>query len=284
MLLVNGVKSYSHDTSKNPFATGFGAPDTQLTLGFSSLEGKLVANILIANSPQLLLSCLYFAYNGLWTYMLVSQEWLSYAQEKKGLRVTSPRGKQRSTYTLQLPYRYGIPLMIISGLLHWLVSQSIYLLDIDAYNFYNEINTTDSLKICGFSPEAILVTIIVGSVALIFGLANGFRRYPATSMPVATSNSAVISAACHPPPSDDEAYLKAIQWGVCGRDMGDALDVYYKHGMSWSKEPMQRAQKDVAIEVGHCSFTSLPVTPPREGALYAGESFHFRHTRVEPLS
>lgn len=36
-------------------------------------------------------------------------------------------GQQRSTYRLQLPYVYGVPLVIISSGLHWLVSQSLFL-------------------------------------------------------------------------------------------------------------------------------------------------------------
>lgn len=52
--------------------------------------------------------------------MLLADEW------SKGHRVTSPSSKQRSTYRLQLPYRYGVPLLIKSAFLHRLLSQSFY--------------------------------------------------------------------------------------------------------------------------------------------------------------
>lgn len=48
------------------------------------------------------------------------------ATTRKGLRVTAPRGEQRSSYFLQLPYRWAVPLMIVSGALHWLMSQTIF--------------------------------------------------------------------------------------------------------------------------------------------------------------
>ena len=49
------------------------------------------------------------------------------------LRVTEPCGLQRSTYYLQLPYLYAIPLLIVSTLLHRLVSQSIFIAHIAVY-------------------------------------------------------------------------------------------------------------------------------------------------------
>lgn len=57
--------------------------------------------------------------------MLMAEEWSGYVHERKPLRVSNPSGSQRSTYRLQLPYRYGIPLLVLSGLLHWPVSQSL---------------------------------------------------------------------------------------------------------------------------------------------------------------
>lgn len=47
--------------------------------------------------------------------------------EAPGPCVTYPKGQQRSTYYLQLPYRYVIPLMILLVAMHFLTSQSIFL-------------------------------------------------------------------------------------------------------------------------------------------------------------
>ena len=59
--------------------------------------------ILISNLPQLILSLLYTAVNGMWTAMLVGDEWNSYGIRRKGLRTTYPVGHQRKTYWLSLP-------------------------------------------------------------------------------------------------------------------------------------------------------------------------------------
>jgi hypothetical protein len=56
------------------------------------------------------------------------------AYHRKGLRVSeNPRGAQRSTYFLQLPYRYAIPLLIVSSAMHWMVSQSLFLVTVLRY-------------------------------------------------------------------------------------------------------------------------------------------------------
>ncbi|KAF2834550.1 hypothetical protein M501DRAFT_1000189 [Patellaria atrata CBS 101060] len=86
----------------------------------------LLINAIIANLAQPTLSFIYFTVNGLFTAMLATLELHDFVKHRKGLRVsTVPKKEQRGTYFLQVPYRYGIPLMIISILLHWLVSQSI---------------------------------------------------------------------------------------------------------------------------------------------------------------
>ena len=85
----------------------------------------LLQTVLVADSPQLLLSLIFLTYNSLFTCMLVANEWNQYAHSRKPLRVTSPTGVQRSTNRLQLPYKYGVPLLFISGTVHWLVSQSL---------------------------------------------------------------------------------------------------------------------------------------------------------------
>lgn len=84
---------------------GFGQVSVDALINFTdimSLEGPIVM-VLIANLPQLILSLLYTALNGMWTAMLVGVEWNTYGQEHKGLRTSSPVGSQRRTYWLSLP-------------------------------------------------------------------------------------------------------------------------------------------------------------------------------------
>lgn len=76
---------------------------------------------------QLILSFCYFALNSFLTRIQVEEEWNSYSRSYKPLRVSHPRGQQISHYRLQLPYKYSIPLIGMSILLHWILSNAIFL-------------------------------------------------------------------------------------------------------------------------------------------------------------
>lgn len=89
--------------------------------------GNFLASVLLPNMPQLILSCAYFAYNALYTRMLAESEWQSFSVGYRPLRVTNPQGQQWSTFRLQLPYMYSIPLLVISIILHWVTSNAIFL-------------------------------------------------------------------------------------------------------------------------------------------------------------
>lgn len=76
--------------------------------------------------PQLMLSIGYMALNGLLTRMAAEYEWSMFSVNFRALRVTDPIGQQKSTYRLQLPYRWSIPIIALSAILHWVYSNSIY--------------------------------------------------------------------------------------------------------------------------------------------------------------
>ncbi|KAI8938163.1 hypothetical protein NX059_005828 [Plenodomus lindquistii] len=207
---------------------------------------SLTGGILLANMPQVILSYLYLAFNALYTNMFVAREWSGYAKQRKPLRVTSPLGQQRDTYWLNVPFRWAIPMTITSGIFHWLVSQSIFLVQITVTNAADR-QKTRQISTCAYSPVAIILCTIVGSVIAFGGIALGKKRYPA-GMPMASSCSAAISAACHPVPEDAQASLRPLQWGATSHgEMGE----------------------DGSEPVGHCTFSGLPVEQPIPGRLYA---------------
>ncbi|KAL8685755.1 MAG: hypothetical protein Q9218_007560 [Villophora microphyllina] len=246
VLLDKGISNFqlTDKSLKGIWNLGYGTITSQSLLAkgvILSGKGGLFATVLLANLPQLFLSFLYLTYNGLFTCMLLGQEWASYAHHRKPLRVTWPRGEQRSTYRLQLPYTYGIPLIVFSGVLHWLVSQSIFLARVTALDPSGVEDKDYSISTCGYSNIAIITVIIVGFIAVVFGIANGFRKYPA-GMPLVGSNSAAISAACHAPKDDVDASVLPVMWGAV----------------------------EMEGKIGHCCFTSYEVTPPVVGELYAG--------------
>ena len=161
------------------------------------------------------------------------------------------RGQQRSTYFLQLPYRFALPLMLLSGVLHWLVSQSIFLVSVD---FYETADTAtyakyqaDSLTTCGYSPIAIISVLILGICMVVGGIGIGYWKFR-PHVHLVGSSSAAISAACHVG-GGEEGRVVAVQkvmWGVV-------------------------QEEDREMEgVGHCAFSGREVTFPVEGRLYAG--------------
>lgn len=227
------------------WSLGFGTVTSESLVAWNKPgNAGLLLNVLVANSPQALLSFLFLTYNGLFTCMLMANEWSDYAYERKPLRVSNPVGDQRSTYRLQLPYKYGIPLMVLSGTLHWLVSQSLFLARVASFNSDGEEDEGYSVSTMGFSCIAIITVIILGSIVVALGILNGFRRYR-PGMPLVGSCSAAISAACHPPRDDIDAATLPVLWGaVSGPEEGAA---------------------------GHCCFTSFDTSPPVEGEVYAGQ-------------
>ena len=250
-LLGQGLKNSNLNSRSisHLWSLGFGnvSSETLITINNSlDLSGAdgVVLVVLIANSPQIILSFLYFSYNGIFTCMLLAKEWSTYGSKSNFLRVTTPTGRQRSTYRLQLPYRYGVPLLIGSSTLHWFVSQSIFLARV---NIFAGNHTFDGLSTCGYSPMAIIFVIILGFIIVLVGIANGFRKVT-DGMPFAGSCSAAISAACHPPKADVDASTKRLMWGVVA----------------------ETDPNDPDNRVGHCSFTSFKVETPIVGRRYAG--------------
>ena len=231
------------------WSLGFGNVNVETLIRINHVldYSAVVITILIANLPQILLTFLYFTYNGLFTCMLVAEEWGAYGSKRNFLRVTTPSGRQRSTYRLQLPYRYGLPLLIVSIILHWLVSQSIFLARVDVTDSLDNEVPDVAISTCGYSPIAIILVIILGSLIVLVGIVHGFRKGRA-GMPLVGSCSAAISAACHPPAADTDASLKRVMWGVVTDENVDST----------------------RGSVGHCSFTSFDVEAPIVGKRYAG--------------
>ena len=169
----------------------------------------------------------------------IGNEWMQYAHRRSTLRVTSPKGAQRSTYWLQLRYTYSIPLLVLSNLLSWLASQSLFVVQILCLDESRDVSQATPISSCGYSPGAIILTMVVGSIIALGALIVATRRYP-PGMPFASTCSAAISAACHPPPGDVDAAVLPIQWGVVSTKDG----------------------------IGHCSFSSKLVGPPVPGRTY----------------
>ncbi|KAJ8113250.1 hypothetical protein OPT61_g4571 [Boeremia exigua] len=195
--------------------------DSEDVLPFGS--GPLL-NAWIVNLPQIILSFCYLALNAICTSMASAQEWNTLGKTRKGLRVTRPFGKQRSTYFLQLPYRWAVPLIVTSGMLHWLLSQSFFLVRLVVVDADNKIVDAKSKTACGYARLSLLVFFAVALV-LIVAIASVGLRHLQEAIPAAASCSLIISAACHPERTGwviRDAQLKKVKWGVLsGKDRHD---------------------------------------------------------------
>lgn len=235
----------------NIWTRGIGSinPNSIFTTEFFSRDdsGGLLRNVIAINLPQLLFSCLYFSYNGICTCMSIAVEWNKFATTRNTLRVSRPRGRQRSSYWLSLPWRYSLPLVIASAAMHWLVSRSLFLVKIDVYGPTGQLQPKRNISACGFSILAILLLILLLVIMLISLIVVGLRRSPG-GIPMVGACSWAISSMCHDKDPEEGASLQSLIWGVT--DRSGTTDVREK---DW---------------VGHCCITSRLVESPEEGFVY----------------
>ncbi|MCJ1398987.1 hypothetical protein MMC11_002189 [Xylographa trunciseda] len=202
------------------FFAGLGASRTSFSInGLGATTSTFISGastaskVIITNTPQVLFSLIYLLYNSLFTSMLATAEVNSLAHRRKPLRVSDPHGAQRATYYLQLPYRYGIPLMIVSGLLHWLISETIFLVNVSVFDVNDVEQPSRSTSACGWSATGLYIFIVIGTIMVATPLGFGSRKYH-SGMPIVSTCSRAISAACHAAPGDDNAASKALMYGV----------------------------------------------------------------------
>lgn len=171
--------------------------------------------------PQIILSFAYFSYNSFLTRLQVEREWQSFALSHTPLRVSNPVGKQVSSYRLQLPYKFSIPLITICALLHWIMSNAVFLYIVEggktqflcscsysttcltAPGFWHMGSmtglsglTNNAQAVMDFSAPAILSLLVTSSVLVSLAVVLSLWRVP-SAMISGGSNSLVLSAACH---------------------------------------------------------------------------------------
>lgn len=206
--------------------------------------------VLFANIFQLMFSVLYLLYNRLFTIYAIAQEWSRWStakgpEQRRGLRVSNPQPTQRSSYFISLPYRFGIPIMISSSALHWLISQAVFVVNTNGFDTKGLLHSTDSTSRVGFSILGIILSLVLGVVVVTVLILIGFRQLPSgpDGMPLASTCSALISSACHTAPEDRHVTYGHVLWGV--------------------------VSEDVDSRTGHCSFTTKEdVGPPKESWTY----------------
>lgn len=235
----------------NFFKLGFGQINRQFFIGWHHKEPRFfVRAVFLANIGHAMFGSLYIVYSNVVYAMTFTDEWARYGIHRKGLRVSeAPRGSQRTVYFLLMPYQTAVPIMAFSVAIHGMISQTLFLIDVEAYGHdldhgqgmmdYKRTPQFD-FSTTGFSPPGNAAVIILGFALVVLLLLLSIRRLK-SNMPVAGTCSAAISAACHP--ADDEpedAYTLPIKWG----------------------------ETDIYRGIGHCAFSSRDVKDPSEYTPY----------------
>ncbi|KAH7408859.1 hypothetical protein BKA64DRAFT_693057 [Cadophora sp. MPI-SDFR-AT-0126] len=253
---------------------GIGLDPTSLwSLGFGELNqnaltfvGNEIGTIhlaLIANSPQLILSIIYMLYMGITSSMFLAADWSNFAFRPQTLLVSSRRGRQRGTWLFGAPIKWGLASITMQTLLHWFVSQSLFMVQLQVYNKDGSPRGSDytwelgsilsQVSNCGYSPVAIIFTVVAACVLMLSAVFFMWRRFPAGAPPVVSTCSAAISAACHPTQRIEGMKYGELRWGAVGR---------------------------VEEGIGHCSLVpaefwdSGQAHEPVEGVMYAGFQRH----------
>ncbi|PYH98138.1 hypothetical protein BO71DRAFT_317030 [Aspergillus ellipticus CBS 707.79] len=282
---IQGLQDQMYSTSlAGLWDLGFGTATPYTILPFA--HSSVISMALLANSPQLVISVAYFLYNNLLTHMLLVAEYDGYASQRKPLRVSWPEGGQRSTYYLSLPYRYSVPLLVASMLLHWLVSASLFYVEVIPFDTRGDAAYGDQIIACGYAPIAIIFAIVLGFMMISAILSLSLKRLQ-SHMPMAGSCSAAISAACHPGSTGEHAF-KPLMWGEIihsgpdrmeGTAGEDGIGVPDTDGRDGDGSGERAGGSDGYARVaggvsdgeagyGHCSFTSDEVVAPNPLRLY----------------
>ena len=105
--------------------------------------------------------------------------------------------------------------MTLSGLLHWLTSQSIFLARVKIWDLFG-MRISQTISTVGYSCIAIIFVLTLGILALLAAVGMGYKRFSAEITTVG-SCTAAISAACHARGEDSEEIVgKKVRWGDVG--------------------------------------------------------------------
>ena len=183
----------------------------------------LPLQIALANAPQLWLSICYLLWNNQITRIWGEHEWRSYSGRRKPPRVsygTNVPGL-RNTRWLQLPYGLSLVIMIISTTMHWIVSQTLFVIEVENQSglpVQNGVPSPDAIifTIC-YSPTAIFVIAVLAGI-VILGMTMYYITPFRSWMPFMGGSARVVFASCTALPKDLPE--DGIMWGDVSDEWG----------------------------------------------------------------
>ncbi|CAO1603804.1 hypothetical protein XANCAGTX0491_007383 [Xanthoria calcicola] len=249
---ITGLKNRNFPTDIHSLLSmGFGAVHPKSLVGFitpSPSAKSLYLSVGFSNLWQFAISLLYLAYNGVLTAMLVANEWDEFGKTRKTLRLTSPQGIQRSSYFISVPLKYGLPVLVAFGALHYTISQSVFVVYLVRFLSNGEEDVGHRSATSGYSCFGSITSLVLGFALVLLLILAGFLGKYKNGTPLASTCSAAISAACHRPSRDTQAHMFQLYWGA----------------VSWNPQ----------THIGHCCFTTAKdvtgeQSRPVPGCLYS---------------
>lgn len=152
-------------------------------------DGAFYGTAFMANGVQLGLSLFSYFSNALFTSMFISHYWGKFIYKAQRLRVSVPKGAQKSSFFLSLPYRYSLPLLVCSILLHWLLSQSLFVIQTRGF-YYTGQEDMDAgfarapsldASVLGYSAIGQVLSLALITVLFICLIFFGLRNLPSRS-------------------------------------------------------------------------------------------------------
>jgi hypothetical protein len=200
---------------------GFGRAHQDAIVIYDTVT-NLIGMVLLANVAQLLLALVWLLYMGIMTSMFLAADWALLGTKGQPLMVQNARGEQRGTWLLGAPLAWGLPLLILQIILHWLISQSIFLISLNIHDPDGTLTRyrDDGPRFlnCGYSPIAIIFCVVAAVLLMLSAIVLACRRFPQGAPPVVATCSAAISAACHLPYGmlKHDSLYGTMKWGQCG--------------------------------------------------------------------
>ncbi|EON69624.1 hypothetical protein W97_08884 [Coniosporium apollinis CBS 100218] len=255
---------YTDNADLSNFGPGLAVPTIRLN---DSVSSNILTVVFLANFMQLLFSLVYLQLNSLFTGMLMGHEWNSFGISRRPLRVSFPQGQQTRTTFLSLPYRFAVPLITCSILLHWLASESVFLVCIDIFRTGGRRTSepSDSITTIGLSYLALLILTAVFCILVIFTNVVGMLALE-PGIPVVSTCSLGIAAACHTlDPDPWKSSEMPLMWGV------NTL-AYAERGSPSEDQITQNSRDETKDKPKLCSrrlaFSAYPVSKPEINITY----------------
>jgi hypothetical protein len=209
------LKSRGIDLSVSGLGSlGFGSVNPYALITVDPIASVEIAAI-IANIPQIFLAIFTLDYQNTLRAIFVAREWNEFGSRGQMLRVSRPQGAQLGSWLLNLPFSFGIVIVSLNILLHWVISRSLFVLEVTINSENPAAGPPNSFSNCGFSPIAAIITVLLVILLLVILTAVAFQKFRSGGPPIVSTCSAAISASCHAGPKSYNLPSQRLRWG-CG--------------------------------------------------------------------